>query len=348
MATTTDIFISYRRSDGRDIARTVQLALKSAGAGEVFFDYSSLRDGVFNEKIYQAIDECRVFVLVLSPESLTRCAVPGDWVAIEIDRARQAGCTIIPLAIDSNYDRWPHNLPHNLQFLKNIQQTKLLTDEYFEESVARLLSRIAAAPAKGTAKPPEPAEDTRMQALLVHNDALRAALNHDNARAVELLRRSAAMGFGEASAALGTAYENGRLGLPVDLQKALSLYNEAATRNSAAGWLGLSRLYRKGIGVSGSDDYLEEQAANCLEIARERREQTVFKINLAEAVPNTRMPVAADFRWIVTDRELTVVGRGEGNRLAKVTQMLSGRLGQFTLLGFDSEGYHISQFHKLK
>ena len=69
----TDIFISYRRSDGRDVARTVQLALKSAKAGNVFFDYSSLRDGVFNEKIYQAIDQCRVFVLVLSPDSMTRC-----------------------------------------------------------------------------------------------------------------------------------------------------------------------------------------------------------------------------------------------------------------------------------
>ena len=155
MDSTTDIFISYRRADGRDIARTIQLALRNAGKYNVFFDYSSLRDGVFNDKIYTAIDQCRVFVLVLSPDSLTRCAADGDWVAIEINRAKEAGCTIIPLAIDSNYDKWPADLPESLHFLKTIQQTKLLTDEYFDESISRLLQRIAAAPPKKITVVPE-------------------------------------------------------------------------------------------------------------------------------------------------------------------------------------------------
>ena len=143
-----DIFISYRRSDGRDIARIIQQALLAKGYDNIFFDYSSLRDGVFNEQIIDAIECCKDYIVVLSPDSLSRCAIAGDWVAREMEAAISAGCHIIPVAIDVNYDMFPENLPDQLKVIENLQQTKLLTNEYFDDSINRLTQRLLSKPGK--------------------------------------------------------------------------------------------------------------------------------------------------------------------------------------------------------
>ena len=352
MDSTTDIFISYRRADGRDIARTIQLALRNAGKYNVFFDSRPLRDGVFNDKIYTAIDQCRVFVLVLSPDSLTRCAADGDWVAIEINRAKEAGCTIIPLAIDSNYDKWPADLPESLHFLKTIQQTKLLTDEYFDESISRLLQRIAAAPPKKITVVPEndtaatSADDRLMEALLIHIEACRHAVDSDGSGAIRLLEKSAAMGFGDSLSMLGMIYENGKFGITPDLEKAFELYSAAASKDSPGGWLGLAGLYRQGIGATGSAEYLDEQSANCKDIARELRNARELKIDLSATNPNHRREVSPEFRWVIVDRQQKVLDRGTGNRLSKMLRHVDALHGQFFIHGFDGDSFRQGHFLK--
>lgn len=134
----TNIFISYRRVDGRDIARTIQLALEKRGYQNVFFDYSSMREGAFNTQILTAIENCKDFLLVLSPQSMARCNVQGDWVATEIEKAISVGCNIIPVSINEPFDNWPSDLPRKLIFLKRQQMLTLRTDEYFESSIERL------------------------------------------------------------------------------------------------------------------------------------------------------------------------------------------------------------------
>ena len=60
-----DIFISYRRADGREYARNIQLGLQQRGSSfNVFFDYESVRAGKFNLQIIDAI------VLVINVEQL--------------------------------------------------------------------------------------------------------------------------------------------------------------------------------------------------------------------------------------------------------------------------------------
>lgn len=49
-----DIFISYRREDGAQYARIVQLLLEHEGFS-VFLDYEELKDGQFGDKIENAI-----------------------------------------------------------------------------------------------------------------------------------------------------------------------------------------------------------------------------------------------------------------------------------------------------
>lgn len=147
-----DIFISYRRVDGRDIARTVQLALKAKGYENIFFDYDSLRDGLFNEQIIDAINMCKDFILILSPESMKRCCNEGDWVARELDTAIKAGCKFIPLNINGSFQEFPADFPRSLSVVKYIEQTKLMTDEYFDSSIEMLANRLESKPVRTAVK----------------------------------------------------------------------------------------------------------------------------------------------------------------------------------------------------
>ena len=142
----TDIFISYRRIDGRDIARTIQLALGKEGFEHVFFDYSSMREGMFNEQIITAINHCKDYILVLSPQSMLRCSEPQDWVARELQTAIDAGCKIIPVQINDPFDAWPDDFPKKFNFIKQIEFLTLRTDEYFSDSIRRLIGWLDSKP----------------------------------------------------------------------------------------------------------------------------------------------------------------------------------------------------------
>lgn len=137
-----DIFISYRRVDGRDYARNIMQALKINGYPKVFFDYNSLRDGVFNTQIIDAIYSCKDFILVISPLALKNCAKEGDWVAKEIRTALKYSKHIIPVVIEDTFKDWPNNFPKDLSAIKDIQFHKLMTDEYFEDSIDKLKTRL--------------------------------------------------------------------------------------------------------------------------------------------------------------------------------------------------------------
>ena len=138
-----DIFISYRRVDGRDYARNIMQALKIVGYPKVFFDYNSLRDGIFNTQILDAIYSCKDFILVISPLALKNCGREGDWVAREVRTAIKYQKKIIPIVIEDTFQGWPADFPNDLSSIKDIQFHKLLTDEYFEDSIDKLTKRLS-------------------------------------------------------------------------------------------------------------------------------------------------------------------------------------------------------------
>lgn len=138
-----DIFISYRRVDGRDYARNIMQALKIVGYPKVFFDYNSLRDGVFNTQILDAIYSCKDFILVISPLALKNCGREGDWVTREIRTAIKYHKKIIPIIIEDTFHGWPEDFPNDLSPIKDIQFHKLMTDEYFEDSIEKLTKRLS-------------------------------------------------------------------------------------------------------------------------------------------------------------------------------------------------------------
>ena len=98
-----DIFISYRRVGGAQYARILQLMLMQRGY-KVFLDYDELKDGVFGKRIKAAIAEAPVFMLVLSKDSLDRCANADDWVREEITYAQVLGKHFVPVNPDKSFD----------------------------------------------------------------------------------------------------------------------------------------------------------------------------------------------------------------------------------------------------
>lgn len=144
-----EIFISYRRLDeqgkisGRDQARLIAKQLEIEGYYP-FFDYSEIKDNEFDKVIIPAVENCKIFILVLSKDALNRCKNEGDWVRKEIETAIKSRCKIINVSPDNAFNGWPSSLPKSLTGITNIQISDIHFGSLFESSIKKLIDdRIA-------------------------------------------------------------------------------------------------------------------------------------------------------------------------------------------------------------
>jgi hypothetical protein len=133
-----DIFISYRRSS-YETANLIATRLKSAGY-RVFFDLESMRSGPFNEQLFNVIEGCRDFVIVLPPDALERCSNEEDWVRKEVLCAMSHKKNIIPVMLNGFV--WPNPMPQGMEELRNYQAVAAGSIEYFDMSMKRLESYL--------------------------------------------------------------------------------------------------------------------------------------------------------------------------------------------------------------
>lgn len=133
-----DVFISYRRETGREKARNLQLELKCRGY-KCFFDYDSVRNGKFDERILDAIQGCAVFCFILTDGSLQRCHEEGDWVRRELLCAIENGKQIVFIAPSDQARTLPDDMPECLASLKNSQISVMSNDDLFEKSVEKII-----------------------------------------------------------------------------------------------------------------------------------------------------------------------------------------------------------------
>ena len=108
-----DIFISYRRDDGGQYARILQLELEKYNY-KVFLDYEELTDGVFGDDIIKAIQSAPIFIMVLTPLYLARSMEPDSWVTKEIKMAIEGGKHFIPVDPDRRFNGIPENTPEEI------------------------------------------------------------------------------------------------------------------------------------------------------------------------------------------------------------------------------------------
>ena len=134
-----DIFISYRREGGKEIARTIKSHLDSQGF-KVFLDFDELKDGVFDDRLIDAIEQSKVFMFILSPGSLDRCLNEGDWVRKEIEHAVAAGKHIIPVNPDGLFKSFPEGLSEPIvEALGRNQHSEVMTGQLFHASMKKMI-----------------------------------------------------------------------------------------------------------------------------------------------------------------------------------------------------------------
>lgn len=126
-----DVFISYRRKDAAEYARQIQLKLENYGYA-VFLDHDELKDGLFDQRIIDAIKGSKVFVALLTPLYMSRCADKEDWVRKEIECAVENNLHIVPINIDRQFRDFPSDCPTTLRtHIGQHQYSEIFTGQQF-------------------------------------------------------------------------------------------------------------------------------------------------------------------------------------------------------------------------
>ena len=148
MKSAYDIFISYRRKDaqgsdkGVHIARTIKQYLEIKGyKGRVFFDYSELSNEDFDKRILSVIRQAKVFISVLTPDSMLRCVNDGDWVRRELLEAYNNKLQMIFINPDGREIAFPGGFPQELSFVKTRNHLTVHMDSSFERDMDDLIEK---------------------------------------------------------------------------------------------------------------------------------------------------------------------------------------------------------------
>ncbi|XP_061775173.1 NAD(+) hydrolase SARM1 [Nerophis ophidion] len=134
-----DVFISYRRTTGSQLASLLKVHLQVRGFS-VFIDVEKLEAGKFEDKLIQSVQRARNFILVLSANALDKCmgdAAMKDWVHKEIVTALAGKKNIVP--VTDNF-AWPDptSLPEDMRSILNFNGIKW-SHEYQEATIEKIL-----------------------------------------------------------------------------------------------------------------------------------------------------------------------------------------------------------------
>ena len=146
------VFISYRRSVSRFIARSIFMDLKANGY-DVFMDVETIDSGEFDKIILSQIGARAHFVLVLATGSLERLNEQDDWLRREIETAMDMQRNIVPVMVDDfNFTETEQYLTGKLGELPRFNGLRLYFD-YFEAAMEKLRNRYLKQPMDGRIVP---------------------------------------------------------------------------------------------------------------------------------------------------------------------------------------------------
>lgn len=139
-----DIFISYRRKGGFEVAKHIKDLLERDGYS-VSFDIDNLRNGNFNSQLMERISKCRDFILILDAHVFDRVIDEegklvdegkDDWLIREIAEALKTKKNIIPIMLDG-FDNFPKKLPEAIDDVRYKNGPKY-DREYFDAFYEKL------------------------------------------------------------------------------------------------------------------------------------------------------------------------------------------------------------------
>ncbi|KTF93461.1 hypothetical protein cypCar_00021228 [Cyprinus carpio] len=134
-----DVFISYRRTTGSQLASLLKVHLQLRGFS-VFIDVEKLEAGRFEEKLITSVQRARNFILVLSANALDKCM--GD----EIVTALIGKKNIVP--VTDNFV-WPDpaSLPEDMSSILKFNGIKW-SHEYQEATIEKILRFLKGNPSQ--------------------------------------------------------------------------------------------------------------------------------------------------------------------------------------------------------
>lgn len=92
-----DVFVSYRRDNGSDLASSMESYLTNRGFN-CYLDIENKYSGDFMEYVEQAIKNSSLFLLLITKGSLERMSNPSDISRREIETALDNGVKILPIS----------------------------------------------------------------------------------------------------------------------------------------------------------------------------------------------------------------------------------------------------------
>lgn len=141
-----DIFISYRRKGGYEIAKHLYDILCKDGY-TVSFDLDTLKSGDFDIELLTRIDNAKDFIIILDKHSLDRCIDDpldnNDWLRKELSHALKTQKNIIPIFA---YDFvFPEELPSDIVGVKS-KNGIIYEKTGFDDMYRKLLSFLKSKP----------------------------------------------------------------------------------------------------------------------------------------------------------------------------------------------------------
>lgn len=145
-----DIFISYRNDgEGNNFAARLFDTL-DAKDYSVYFNSKEQHSGSFPDRLKEAIDHCRDFILIVSYGCLAglKETRESDWVRAEILHAHKQGKSITPVYIGKTVvpDQW-EDYPEDIRFLFALQSV-YLPEQFDSAPITDLISKFVSKPAK--------------------------------------------------------------------------------------------------------------------------------------------------------------------------------------------------------
>ena len=142
-----DIFISYRREGGYDTAKYLSDLLTRDGY-RVSFDIDTLRSGDFDIQLYDRIEHCRDFILIVDQHAFDRTIIDKiprekDWLRCELAYALEKGKNIIPIFL-SGVKEFPDGLPGDISGVakKNAPEyNRYYFNDFYRELKKRFLHK---------------------------------------------------------------------------------------------------------------------------------------------------------------------------------------------------------------
>lgn len=142
-----DIFISYRREGGFDVATQLSTVLSNKGYS-VWFDLKEMRSGRFDKALLSHIEGCRDFLLIVDAHCFDKTldnTIPKerDWVRIELAYALECKKNIIPILLPNA--SFPPGLPEDIAAVSNYHGPGY-NKEYFDAFCSKLINLLYSLP----------------------------------------------------------------------------------------------------------------------------------------------------------------------------------------------------------